>query len=124
LKNNPIFADDGPTNVTIQSDGKFDTRFFGWELTVSSSWVLIPGTFIAITTVWIVLVTVAHHARCPPGHDFDPADTLDLVSVSTTGGLTGIFTGSKADRTREADEVIIVLGTTLEGGTELRRLNP
>ncbi|KAJ7311748.1 hypothetical protein DFH08DRAFT_973832 [Mycena albidolilacea] len=122
-KNNRIFDDGVPKNMTILSDGPFATQFFGWELTVTSSWILIPGTFIAITTIWIVLVTVAHHAQCPPGPEFDPADPLDLLSASATGGLSGVFTGNKTDRTREANEVTIVLGTTLGGGTELKRPN-
>ncbi|KAF7369674.1 hypothetical protein MVEN_00298500 [Mycena venus] len=121
--NNGVFSDGVPPNMTITSDGSFDTQFFGWELTATSSWVLIPGTFVAITTIWIVLVTVAQHARCPPGQEFNSADPLDLLSASATGGLSGVFTGTKADRTREASEVTVVLGTAPGGGTALKRLN-
>ncbi|KAF7369673.1 hypothetical protein MVEN_00298400 [Mycena venus] len=86
-----VTTDGVPGNMIIIDTGKFDVQFFGWEVTASLSWVLIPGTLIAIATNYAVL---AHHAGDSKVASFDPSNTLDVVSASATGGLSGVFIGT------------------------------
>ncbi|KAF8149699.1 hypothetical protein K438DRAFT_1866295 [Mycena galopus ATCC 62051] len=106
----PFLAAGVPDTLTIPTTkGSFDTQFVGWEISTSTSWVQIPGTLIAIATIYIVLAAVARHAGDQEGKAFDPANTLDLVSASAIGGLGNIFTGTEEDRVKEAEGAHVVL---------------
>ncbi|KAK6984836.1 hypothetical protein R3P38DRAFT_3103134 [Favolaschia claudopus] len=98
---NGTFRDGIPNNMTIQSSGNLHTQFFGWQFTTSSCWILIPGTLIAITTIYIVLETITKHWKAKLEEDFDPSDPLDLVA--------GIFVGTKEERVEAAKKVNLVL---------------
>ncbi|KAJ7809508.1 hypothetical protein B0H13DRAFT_2385208 [Mycena leptocephala] len=106
----PFLAAGVPDTLTIPTTkGNFDTQFVGWEISTSTSWVQIPGTLIAIATIYIVFAAVARHAGDQEGKAFDPANTLDLVSASAIGGLRNIFAGTEEDRDKEAEGVHVVL---------------
>ncbi|KAF8153590.1 hypothetical protein K438DRAFT_2026700, partial [Mycena galopus ATCC 62051] len=106
----PFLAAGVPQTLTIPtSKGSFDIEFVGWEISTSTSWVQIPGTLIAIATIYIVLAAVARHAGDQKGKAFDPANALDLVSASAIGGLSDIFTGTREARVKEAEGVQVVL---------------
>ncbi|KAK7028724.1 hypothetical protein R3P38DRAFT_2937924 [Favolaschia claudopus] len=107
---NGTFPNGVPSQMTILSTGKLHTEFFGWQFTATSSWILIPGTFVGLATIYIVLRALAMH----PGNDrdggeFKPDDPLDLVAASAAGGLPGVFSGSKKDREEAAKRVHMVL---------------
>ncbi|KAK6969145.1 hypothetical protein R3P38DRAFT_3147630 [Favolaschia claudopus] len=107
---NGTFPNGVPSQMTILSTGKLHTEFFGWQFTASSSWILLPGTFVGLATIYIVLRALAMH----PGNDrdggeFKPDDPLDLVAASAAGGLPGVFSGSKKDREEAAKRVHMVL---------------
>ncbi|KAJ7908570.1 hypothetical protein B0H13DRAFT_2016354 [Mycena leptocephala] len=116
-----IFVEGLPQNVSISSTGNLHTEFFGWEFTGSTSWVLIPGAFIAFATIYIMLATEISHAGDRKDQSFDPADTLDLVSASAAGGLSGVFAGTKEDHIREAEGVSVVLAYINGRGPALQR---
>jgi hypothetical protein len=116
-----IFVEGLPQNVSISSTGNLHTEFFGWEFTGSTSWVLIPGAFIAFATIYIMLATEISHAGDRKDQSFDPADTLDLVSASAAGGLSGVFAGTKEDHIREAEGVSVVLADINGRGPALQR---
>ncbi|KAF7366080.1 hypothetical protein MVEN_00484300 [Mycena venus] len=106
----PVFAAGVPENLTTPtSKGSIDIEFIGWEISTSTSWVQIPGTLIAIATIYIVVAAVARHAGDQKGKAFDPGNALDLVSASAVGGLTNIFIGTEEDRVKEAEGVHVVL---------------
>ncbi|KAJ7331034.1 hypothetical protein DFH08DRAFT_1022222 [Mycena albidolilacea] len=105
------FVQGVPENMTIPSTGTLHTEFLGWESTKSTSWVLIPGALIAIATIYAVHKSLTHHKENPEGEEFDPADTLDLVSASAAGGVSGVFIGTREDRRKAAEDINIVLGT-------------
>lgn len=106
----PFFPAGVPDTLTIPtSKGSFDIQFIGWEISASTSWVQIPGTLIAIATIYIVLAAAARHAGDQKGKAFDPANALDLISASAIGGLSNIFTGTEEDRVKEAEGVHVVL---------------
>jgi hypothetical protein len=109
-----------PENMTIPSAGTLHTEFLGWEFTKSTSWVLIPGALIAIATIYAMHKSLTHHEENPEGEEFDPADTLDLVSASAAGGVSGVFTGTREDRRKAAEDVNIVLGTVPGQGIALK----
>ncbi|KAF7367941.1 hypothetical protein MSAN_00859100 [Mycena sanguinolenta] len=100
-----------PDNLSRSISGKLHTEFFGWEPTLSVFWVLIPGTIVAGATIFVVLAAVARHATDPtPKDDFDPSNTMQLVSASAAGGLSGVFAGPRGNDTRTALDVPIVFG--------------
>jgi hypothetical protein len=122
-QNNSIFVDGVPANMSIPSMGNFEVRFVGWALSSTTFLVLIPGTLVAISTICLVLVTVAHHSADPKGEPFDPANTLDLLSASAAGGLSDVFSGTNADHGRETNDFNVVIGTIAGRGTALKRRN-
>jgi hypothetical protein len=115
------FVQGVPENMTITSTGTFHTGFLGWEFTKSTSWVLIPGALIAIATIYAVHKSLTHHEENPEGEEFNPADTVDLVSASAAGGVSGIFIGTRQDRRKAAEDIHIVLGTIPGQGIALKR---
>ncbi|KAJ7805048.1 hypothetical protein B0H13DRAFT_2489521, partial [Mycena leptocephala] len=124
-KNNGIFPDGVPANMSIPTKGVSRVQFVGWVLYDANTTFLflIPGTLVAIATICLMLVTVAHHAADPKGEPFDPANTLELLSASAAGGLSDVFSGTNADHGREANDVNVVIGTIAGRGTALKRRN-
>jgi hypothetical protein len=91
---NGTFHGGVPNNLSRSITGKLHTQFFGWEPTTSVFWVLIPWTIVAGATVHVVLAVIARHTADPmPEDDFDPSDTMQLVSASAAGGLSSVFAG-------------------------------
>ncbi|KAF8215220.1 hypothetical protein K438DRAFT_2008641 [Mycena galopus ATCC 62051] len=111
FQENGTFHGEVPDNLSRSITGKLHTQFFGWEPTISVFWVLIPGTVVAGATIYVVLAAVARHATDPtPEDDFDPSDTMQLVSASAAGGISSVFAGPRGNNTRTALDVPITLG--------------
>jgi hypothetical protein len=67
--------------MNIPSEGVFYSEYMGWtHVSATTFWVLTPGTIVAIATIWVVLVAVAHHAGDAEGEPFDPTNPMHLVS--------------------------------------------
>ncbi|KAJ7318378.1 hypothetical protein DFH08DRAFT_819982 [Mycena albidolilacea] len=108
---NGTFPDGVPSNLSLPITGTLHTQFFGWEPTKSVVWILIPGTIIAGATIFVVLTAVARHARDPAReNEFDPSNTMQLVSASAAGGLRDVFTRSQGDNIQAAMDVPIAVG--------------
>ncbi|KAJ6585728.1 hypothetical protein B0H19DRAFT_1250504 [Mycena capillaripes] len=99
-KNGGISVDGVPENMTIPVQGKFETQFFGWEFTLFSCWVLIPGTFVAFATLYTVYLSFGHHAVDRRTQEFNPGDTMHVVLASAAGGLGGVLVG-EAERDKK-----------------------
>ncbi|KAJ7071656.1 hypothetical protein C8F01DRAFT_1363323 [Mycena amicta] len=73
--------------VTVQT--------LGWQYkTTTSSIVLIPIFFFALTTIAIALVAQYYNHGVPLNHaDFDPNDPWLLMAAASAGGMTEVFHG-------------------------------
>jgi hypothetical protein len=80
---------------------------------------LIPGTIIAIATIYIVLAAVAYSDH--EGDPFDPANAMHLVTASAAGGLNNVFSGTEEEDIKAAQDVKIVLGVVPGRGPALIR---
>ncbi|KAJ7268986.1 hypothetical protein C8J57DRAFT_329236 [Mycena rebaudengoi] len=107
---NGTFLDGVPNNMTIPIQGTLHTQFYGWQFTASTSWVLVPGTIIAIGSIWVLLLTVARYAGDLEGKKFNPADTMQLVAASAAGGLKNVFPGTDEDAITKAKNTHIAIG--------------
>ncbi|KAK7002288.1 hypothetical protein R3P38DRAFT_3042249 [Favolaschia claudopus] len=115
------FPNGVPSEMTVLSTGSLHTEFFGWQFTATSSWILIPGTFVGLATIYIVMRALAMHpGNDQDGGEFKPGDPLDLVAASAAGGLPGVFSGSKKDREEAAKRVHMVLEHTPGYGMGLK----
>ncbi|KAJ7645659.1 hypothetical protein DFH06DRAFT_1333293 [Mycena polygramma] len=104
-KGGGISADGVPQNMTISVRAHLETQYFGWMLNWFTSLLLLPGTFIAFATLYVVYLTWQHHPLDRKSTFLDPADTMHIVAASAAGGLTGILNGTDEDK-----KVHIVVG--------------
>ncbi|KAF7367031.1 hypothetical protein MSAN_00962300 [Mycena sanguinolenta] len=93
-----ISADGVPESMTKEIFGRFDTQFFGWEFTLSSSWVLIPGTLVAMATFYVVRLTLRLRPLDPRAKPINAANTMQLITAAAAGGLRHAFTGTADDK--------------------------
>ncbi|KAJ7888530.1 hypothetical protein B0H14DRAFT_3429943 [Mycena olivaceomarginata] len=97
---NTDFLDALPSDMSISTNGTFYTETIGWIHTTVTLLELIPGTIVAILTIYTVVVAVAQHAGDEKGVDFDPTDATHLVAASAAGGLNNMFVGTKEEDIR------------------------
>ncbi|KAJ7933445.1 hypothetical protein B0H13DRAFT_2306852 [Mycena leptocephala] len=118
---NGTFVDGAPANMSIPSEGFFYSDIVGWtHVSAATFWVLIPGTLVAIATIWVVLVAVVNHAGDPQREPFDPTNAMHLVSASAAGGLNNVFTGTEEADTTASEGVHVVLETIDGRGPALK----
>ncbi|KAJ7762904.1 hypothetical protein B0H16DRAFT_1528119 [Mycena metata] len=107
---NSTFPDGPPSDLTIPVHGMLFAQTMGWNhgdlITLLG---LVPGTIVALFTIYIVVMAVAHHAEDPQGQPFDPADARHLVAASAAGGLTDVFRGTEDRDIQVAERTNIFL---------------
>ncbi|KAJ7146668.1 hypothetical protein C8R44DRAFT_898804 [Mycena epipterygia] len=102
------FPDGLPRSITRVASGTFYTDTAGWlPASLATFWVLIPGTLVALTTIFIVLSAVAQHCGEPAGQPFDPSNVAHLLAAA--GGLHDVFTGTEEKDIKAVEDVNIVL---------------
>jgi hypothetical protein len=107
--------------MSIPSEGFFYSDIVGWtHVSAATFWVLIPGTLVAIATIWVVLAAVVNHAGDPQREPFDPTNAMHLVSASAAGGLNNVFTGTEEADTTASEGVHVVLETIDGRGPALK----
>ncbi|KAF7343703.1 hypothetical protein MSAN_01950400 [Mycena sanguinolenta] len=122
LWSNGNFSDALPSITNLSASGTFYSDSIGWIHASPITWLeLIPGTIVAILTIFTVVLGVAHHAGDVRGEFFDPSDALHLVTASASGGLNEVFTGPRQDAVRETENVNVRLGTIPGRGPVLIR---
>ncbi|KAJ7924630.1 hypothetical protein B0H13DRAFT_2315344 [Mycena leptocephala] len=107
-------------NRRSETNGHVVSQTAGW-LSASAATIcaLIPGTIIAIATIYIVLAAVAYSDH--EGDPFDPANAMHLVTASAAGGLNNVFSGTEEEDIKAAQDVKIVLGVVPGRGPALIR---
>ncbi|KAJ7645625.1 hypothetical protein DFH06DRAFT_591229 [Mycena polygramma] len=100
-----LSADGVPQNMTNLVRARVETQYFGWTLTWRTFFLLLPGTFIAFATLYVVYLTWHHRPLDRKSTVLDPADTMHVVAASAAGGLTGVLDGTDEDK-----KVRIVVG--------------
>jgi hypothetical protein len=104
--------------------GMHATESRGWAaITGSTVWVLLPGTFVALATICVVLTAVIRHDGALPSHPFDPSNPLHLIAVAAAGGLGNAFRGIEEKELSEAQRTKVVLGWVPGQGPALVRTN-
>ncbi|KAJ7212813.1 hypothetical protein B0H12DRAFT_1079372 [Mycena haematopus] len=99
-----------PVDMAIPSEGFLHGEIVGWrKIPINTFYVMIPGTVVAIATIWVVLMTLVTHAGDPEGEPFDPANAMHIVAASAAGGLHNVFAGTDATALRRAEGVHVVL---------------
>ncbi|KAK7038563.1 hypothetical protein R3P38DRAFT_3475737 [Favolaschia claudopus] len=128
-KTSGAFPDGPPKDTLITNRGLLHSYFFGWAITPSTTWILVPGTIIALATVILAYkagnaAPAASDAASKSKLPFDPANPSDLVIASAAGGLAGVFAEApmeEAHRKGEAKDISIVLGSIQGRGMGLQR---
>ncbi|KAJ7842826.1 hypothetical protein B0H14DRAFT_2779954 [Mycena olivaceomarginata] len=124
LSVNTDFLDALPSDMSISTNGTFYTETIGWIHTTVTLLELIPGTIVAILTIYTVVVAVAQHAGDEKGVDFDPTDATHLVAASAAGGLNNMFVGTKEEDIRAVEDGNVFLSTIPGRGPALIRGTP
>ncbi|KAJ7119363.1 hypothetical protein C8R43DRAFT_1112472 [Mycena crocata] len=119
------FAGGVPTNITQATSGTWETQTMGWKPFSSATtlWVLIPGIFMACSTLGVVLIALYRH-RGDMHHDthsFDPSNPLHLMAVAAAGGLNNVFRGFGEEDINEGGKLPVVLGSVPGRGPALIR---
>ncbi|KAJ6448708.1 hypothetical protein C8R45DRAFT_1224623 [Mycena sanguinolenta] len=125
LSTNKDFLDALPSNMSVSTNGTFYTETIGWIHASSVTLLeLIPGTIVAIVTIYAVVVAVAQHAEDEKGEDFDPTDATHLVAASAAGGLNNVFVGTKEEDIWAVEDGNVFLSTIPGRGPALIRGPP
>ncbi|KAJ7138820.1 hypothetical protein C8R46DRAFT_603930 [Mycena filopes] len=107
---NSTFLNGPPMEFTTPVHGHRFTQTMGWKHADTSTLLgLIPGTLVALLTIYVVVVAVAHHAEDAVGQPFDPLDARHLVAASAAGGLSNVFKGTEDRDIRVAEGVNVFL---------------
>ncbi|KAJ7876317.1 hypothetical protein B0H14DRAFT_2568271 [Mycena olivaceomarginata] len=78
--------------MSLPMSGMYHTQTMGWAYSSGATrWVLIPGTLIALFSIFITVAAIVHHGGILPAHAFDPSDPLHLVAAAAAGNLDFAF---------------------------------
>ncbi|KAJ6448154.1 hypothetical protein C8R45DRAFT_948145 [Mycena sanguinolenta] len=76
---NGAFVEGVPTYIVISTEGVLRGQIVSWlELSLDTFYVMIPGTLVAIATIWVVLKTLAHHSGAQEGQPFNPTKAMHI----------------------------------------------
>ncbi|KAJ6523950.1 hypothetical protein DFH09DRAFT_1190138 [Mycena vulgaris] len=119
------FIDGAPSNITKSMSGTWNTQTLGWKdfSTGTTLWLLIPGFFMACSTLTLVLVAIYRHGREMHNDTdtFDPSNPLHLMAAAAAGGLNNAFRGFRERDIRDGEKLTVVLGSIPGRGPALVR---
>ncbi|KAJ7620849.1 hypothetical protein DFH06DRAFT_1359501 [Mycena polygramma] len=120
-----LFDGDIPSNISVPNNGTWTTQTLGWKRfsTGTTLWIVIPGLFMACSTVALVLVAVYRHGAEMQTHTttFDPSDPLHLMAAAAAGGLNNVFRSLRNKDIDEGGRTNVVLGSVPGRGPALVR---
>jgi hypothetical protein len=79
-----------PQNASLARNGTFYTETPGWAYPSGATrWILVPSTFVAFSTIIVVLAALYRHPGDMPSDSqkLDPSNPLRLMSAAAAGGL-------------------------------------
>ncbi|KAJ6474867.1 hypothetical protein C8R45DRAFT_1103010 [Mycena sanguinolenta] len=107
---NGAFPEGVPEDMAIHTTGTLHGQIVGWrEISLDTFYVMIPGTLVAIATIWVVLSTLAQYSGNSEGGPFDPANIMHIVTASAAGGLPNVFTGPQGMPTMRLKNAHVIL---------------
>ncbi|KAJ7343055.1 hypothetical protein DFH08DRAFT_1011667 [Mycena albidolilacea] len=113
LSSRTEFLDALPSTMNVSTGEMFRSETIGWipaaPVTILE---LLPGTVVAVLTIYCVVMAIWQHAGDPEGEDFYPSDPMHLVAASAAGGLTDVLIGMKEEDIRPTGGINVSLGTT------------
>ncbi|KAJ6461925.1 hypothetical protein C8R47DRAFT_104179 [Mycena vitilis] len=119
------FAHGVPANITQAMNGTWNTQTMGWRRfsTGTTLWIIVPGLFMACSTLALVLVAVYRHGGEMQTHTttFDPSDPLHLMAAAAAGGLNNVFRSLRNKDIDEGGKTNVVLGSVPGRGPALVR---
>ncbi|KAF7359849.1 hypothetical protein MVEN_00710300 [Mycena venus] len=119
---NMAFADGVPANITVPIDGLYSTQTVGWlHASATTFWVQVPGTLVALITIFVVLAAVAQYYGDSIDESFDPSNAMHLLAASAAGGLHDVFHGTEEKDIQAVEDVNIVLSSLPGRGPALVR---
>ncbi|KAJ7076646.1 hypothetical protein B0H15DRAFT_863429 [Mycena belliarum] len=124
LTSNASFMAEMPDDMMKPTTGVFRTETLGWMYASSTTrWVLVPGTLLALATIFVVMFALYRHAGDLAGDSdrFDPSDPLHLVAAAAAGGLNNAFKGIGVKDMKEGEKLDVVLGSIPGRGLALVR---
>lgn len=103
--------------MTRSISGTGFTTSLGWDYReAGSAAILIPSTFVAISSILIVIFAQFRNRGIPAQHaDFDPSDPLLLMAAASAGGMRGMFGGLAEGDVKEASSKKVKLGHSEDG---------
>ncbi|KAJ6549966.1 hypothetical protein B0H19DRAFT_1160141 [Mycena capillaripes] len=106
--------------MTIPTQGSLSIQIVGWRSSVITILVLIPGTIVALATIYVALVCAAHHTVHALGEAFDPESAMHLLSASAAGDLNTVFTSTDPAHLKAVESVSIGLENISGKGPALK----
>jgi hypothetical protein len=114
-----------PLNITRPTSGTWETQTLGWKQfsPATTAWVLIPGIFMACSTLALVVVAIYRHRGdiYSDSHVFDPSNPLHLIAATAAGGLNNVFRGFGERDIHEGGKLPVLLGSVPGRGPALVR---
>ncbi|KAJ6629697.1 hypothetical protein B0H10DRAFT_1986334 [Mycena sp. CBHHK59/15] len=122
---NLAFSAGVPLNITRPTSGTWDTQTRGWKHFSAGTtlWILIPGIFMASSTLTLVMVAIYRHGgeMHSNTHTFDPSNPLHLMAAAAAGGLNNVFRGFGEKDINEGGKLTVLLGSVPGHGPALVR---
>ncbi|KAJ7607253.1 hypothetical protein DFH06DRAFT_215941 [Mycena polygramma] len=122
---NMVFTGGVPSDITRSTNGTWDTETLGWKRysTATTIWILVPGLFMACSTLALVMVAIYRHGSEMQTHSttFDPSNPLHLMAAAAAGGLNNVFRSLRSKDIHEGGQTTVMLGSVPGRGPALVR---
>ncbi|KAJ7605689.1 hypothetical protein DFH06DRAFT_1487151 [Mycena polygramma] len=120
-----VFNDGVPSSLIRSTNGTWNTETLGWKRysTATTIWILIPGLFMACSTLTLVMVAIYRHGGEMRTHSttFDPSNPLHLMAAASAGGLNNVFRSLRNKDIHEGGQTTVLLGSVPGRGPALVR---
>ncbi|KAJ6565805.1 hypothetical protein DFH09DRAFT_1363606 [Mycena vulgaris] len=108
------FSGGAPGNITKPTSGTWNTKTLGWKdfSTATTLWILVPGLFMACSTLTLVIVAIYRHGdeMHNDTNTFDPSNPVHLMAAAAAGELNNAFRGFREGDIRDGGNLTVVLG--------------